>query len=85
MDYEHLIRVICEDLIDDVDSLIIREMPSDDEKKNRRTYLMMANDSDVARLIGKNGKIIRAIREVVNITAKLNNEFVDIKIENFDK
>lgn len=83
MDYEALIRVLCTDLIEDTDSLIIREIPSNDESK-KRLFLVMANDHDVARLIGKGGKIIRSIREIVNLAAKMNKDFIDIQVDNFN-
>jgi len=82
MDYEALIRALCSDIVDKPDDIIIREMSVEDGK--RRLFVIMTDDNDVAKLIGKGGKIIRSIREIVNLSAKMNKEFVDIKVENFE-
>ena len=82
MDYEALIKAICVDLVSDSEGLIIREMSVEDEK--RRLFVVMTDEADVARLIGKGGKVIRSIREIINLAAKLHNEYVDIQVENFD-
>ena len=81
MDYEALIKAVCTNLVQDSESLIIREMSLEEEK--RRLFVIMADESDVARLIGKGGKIIRSIREIANLAAKLHSEYVDIQVENF--
>ena len=82
MDYEALIKAVCQDLVSNSENLIIREMSLADEGK--RLFVIMADENDIARLIGKGGKVIRSIREIINLAAKLHNEFVDIQVENFD-
>ncbi len=81
MDYESVIRSFVEPLLEDKDSLVIRELPSDSEKDV--TFLVCADNEDIARLIGKKGSIANAIREVVGVAGKVENKHIHIKFESF--
>lgn len=83
MDYENVIRAFIEPLLDNKDSLVIRELPSESEKDV--TFLICADSEDIARLIGKKGSIANAIREVVGVAGKIENKHVHIKFESFDE
>ena len=82
MDYESVIRSFIEPLLEDKESLVIRELPSDSEKDV--TFLVCADNEDIARLIGKKGSIANAIREVVGVAGKVENKHVHIKFESFE-
>ena len=81
MDYESVIRSFVEPLLEDKDSLVIRQLPSDSEKDV--TFLVCADNEDIARLIGKKGSIANAIREVVGVAGKVENKHIHIKFESF--
>ena len=82
MDYESVIRSFIEPLLENKESLVIRELPSDSEKDV--TFLVCADNEDIARLIGKKGSIANAIREVVGVAGKVENKHVHIKFESFE-
>ena len=82
MDYESVIRSFIEPLLENKESLVIRELPSDSEKDV--TFLVCADNEDIARLIGKKGSIANAIREVVGVAGKVENKHIHIKFESFE-
>ncbi len=83
MDYEKVIRSFIEPLLDNKESLLIRELPSDSEKDIN--YLICADNEDIARLIGKKGSIANAIREVVGVAGKVENKHLHLKFESFEE
>ncbi len=79
MSHEKIIRDVIAPLITHVDdvSIILLEQ----ENLRDHTYVVYCNENDMGRLIGKRGITAKAIREVVNIQAKLENKRVRIKFE----
>lgn len=41
-------------------------------------YIIHANPEDVGKIIGKSGRIIRAIRDLVKVVATKHNAYVDV-------
>lgn len=83
MDYEKIIHAFVDPFIEHPDSLMIREMPSESEKEI--IILVVANQNDTARLIGRKGVVADALREVVSIAGKLENKRIYLKFESFDE
>lgn len=83
MDYEKIIHAFVDPFIENPDSLMIREMPSESEKEI--IILVVANQNDTARLIGRKGVVADALREVVSIAGKLENKRIYLKFESFDE
>ncbi len=83
MDYEKIIHAFVDPFIENHDSLMIREMPSESEKEI--IILVVANQNDTARLIGRKGVVADALREVVSIAGKLENKRIHLKFESFDE
>lgn len=81
-----LIHPIIDPLIEHPESVMLRELPSDNEK--HVTILIVAENSDVARLIGKHGAIATDLREIVSVAGKVgedeNNVRYHLKFESFD-
>lgn len=50
------------------------------EQENTVSLVIHVNPADMGKIIGKNGKIIRAIRNVMKIPAIKQNKRVDITI-----
>jgi predicted RNA-binding protein YlqC (UPF0109 family) len=77
----------CEQIILDIVSPLVhkkdrlRVILLDQENLHDSTYMIYCDESDVARLIGKKGVVAEAIREVVNVSAKLNSKRIRVKIE----
>ncbi len=83
MDYQNLIHAIIDSFIDKPEALLIRTLPSSNEKDVN--ILICTENDDIARLIGKKGCVANAIREIVSIAGKLENKKVHLKFESFDQ
>ena len=83
MDYEKIIHAFVDSFIDNPESLMVREMPNDSEKDI--LILVVANQTDTAKLIGRKGIVADALREVISIAGKLENKRVHLKFESFDE
>ena len=59
MDYIALIHTLIDPIVSKPETLLIRELPSEDEKKV--TFLVCAQNEDCARLIGKKGRVANAL------------------------
>ena len=79
MNYEQIILDIVTPLVNHKDRL--RVILLDQENLHDSTYMIYCDEADVARLIGKKGVVAEAIREVVNVSAKLNSKRIRVKIE----
>ena len=79
MNYEQIILDIVSPLVEHKDR--IRVILLEEENLHDSTYMVYCDDSDVARLIGKKGIVAQAIRDVANVSAKLDNKRIRIKFE----
>lgn len=82
MDYISIIRQFIDPIIVNKDAVMIREMPNESEKDV--TFIICLEKEDTGRLIGKRGSTADALREVLSIAGKNNNQRVHIKLESFD-
>lgn len=80
---EELIRAIVEPIVKDKESLMIKTMPT--VEREPLEIIIISNKADTARLIGKNGIVAEAIREVVSIKSRLDNIRVRVKFESYDE
>lgn len=68
----------------------IVDNPSDvsveEQTENDRTiFVIHVNPSDMGKVIGKQGRIITAIRDLVKLMATKENKFVDVSIAESEK
>ena len=77
MDYEKIIHAFVDSFVENPDSMIIRQMPSDSEKDV--VLLIVSDASDTARLIGRKGSVADALREVMSIAGKLESKRIHLK------
>ena len=84
-DYAALLHPIIDPLIEKPESVMIRILPGSTEKDV--TILIVAEDDDCARLIGKRGAVANAIREVIGIASKAedSNQRIHLKSESFNE
>lgn len=75
--YKNLLEYIAKNLVSNKDVVEVEET-QDNAKLVLR--LKVAKE-DMGRVIGKEGRIIRAIREIINAYASKNNEKVAVEIE----
>ena len=65
MDYEKIIHTIVDPFLINPEALMIREIASTSEKDV--TLLIVSENEDTARLIGKKGSIANALRELISV------------------
>ena len=63
-------------IVDHPDDIHIDEQVSED----RTIYTIHANPEDIGKIIGKSGRIIRAIRDLVKLMAAKQGVYVDVVI-----
>ncbi len=86
IDYEKVVHGLIDPLVEHRDSIMIRELPSSDEKDV--SLLIVAEDDDTARLIGKKGIVANALREAIGIAGKADNDSnvrIHLKFESFSE
>ena len=84
-DYAALLHPIIDPLVERPDAIMIRELPGGND--HDVTVLVVAEDADTARLIGKHGAVANALREVIGIATKADdtNTRIHLKFESFDE
>lgn len=82
-DFDALLRPLISPLVEKPESIMIRTLPG--ETKRDVTVLIVAEDDDTARLIGKKGQVANALREVAAIAGKAidSNQHIHLKFESF--
>ena len=75
---KEILEVMVKNLVQDVDSVSINEIPQDNEVK----YEVKVGENDMGRIIGKRGKVAQSIRTVMKAVATKENkkvvvEFID--------
>ena len=83
IDWEKVVHAVIDPLIERPDYVMVRVTPS--REKGHINLLIVAEDSDTARLVGKRGVVANALRDVIGIATKAagTNERVHIKFESF--
>jgi predicted RNA-binding protein YlqC (UPF0109 family) len=75
---EYLVKQV----VENPDQVTVKEFPSEDEKE--LVIEVLVDESDLGRVIGRNGKTAQAIRVLVQAASYLqDNKRVKINIENF--
>ncbi len=83
MDYEKVIHAIIDPLVEEKESILIRQIEEDNGKDIK--IIIAANKIDTARLIGKKGTIANAIREVVSVAGKSTDKHIHLQFESFEE
>ena len=79
MDLINLTEFIVKSIVIDSESVEVKKFESED---NTITIEVLINESDMGRIIGKNGNVINSIRTLVQESSSLkDNKFVKIKID----
>lgn len=82
MDLVKMTEYLVKNVVANEDMVTVKEFPSDNEKEI--VIEVLVDESDIGRVIGKNGKTANAIRTLVQASSYLQeNKRVKINIENF--
>ncbi|MBR2802629.1 MAG: KH domain-containing protein [Erysipelotrichaceae bacterium] len=71
----NLVRPIC----DEKDSVAVKQMESLNE--NEILLYVYASNNDIGRLIGRQGMMANAIRQMMQVASKIENKRITIKFE----
>ena len=75
--YKDLVEYLVKSLVDNTEAVTLTEA-----EDNGRTVITVKVDSvDMGRVIGKDGRIIKSIREIVRAYSAKNHEKVSVDIE----
>ena len=77
VDFSGLVRTLVEPLIEDVEQLSIEE--SVDDQGNALVEIRVADD-DAGKVIGRQGRVIKAIRTVVRAAGSRAGQSVDVEL-----
>lgn len=76
--YKDLLEYLVKNLVTNLDKVVVRE----EQKEDSKLMLHLSVDSsDMGRIIGKEGRIIRAIREIINSYGMKNSKKVLVNVE----
>ena len=64
---KQLIEYIVSNIVNHPESVVITESPSEDGTFTK--YLIQVDPEDIGRVIGKQGKVIKSIRQIIRIAA----------------
>ncbi|MDO5003680.1 MAG: KH domain-containing protein [bacterium] len=82
MDLVALTEKIVKSIVKDEDSVSVKEFPTDED--NVILIQVMVSEDDMARVIGKGGRVSNAIRTLVQASSSLqDNKYVKIDIDKF--
>lgn len=82
VDYEAVVMNLVRPIVEDKDSLSVKIMPSLDE--HEILVYVYANSDDVARLIGRKGNMASAIRHMMSVASrKEEDKRINIKFESY--
>lgn len=80
MDIGKLIEDIIVSLVEDKEMVKVKEFPSDNEKE--MLFEVVISESDMPRVIGKNGKVINSVRTIAQASSYLKeNKQIKINID----
>lgn len=76
--YKELLEYVVKNLVTNPDKVVV----SEEQKEDSKLVLHLSVDSaDMGRIIGKEGRIIRSIREIINSYGMKNSQKVLVDVE----
>ena len=75
--YKDLVEYLVKSLVDNKDAVVITETEND----GKTVITVKVEGTDMGRVIGKDGRIIKSIREIVRAYSAKNGDKVVVNIE----
>lgn len=76
-----LIIYILKNIVNHPDDVIVDERMESFNNRERKIFEITVNPNDIPLVIGKKGKTIQSIRNIIKIRAVKNGEYVDVSIK----
>lgn len=77
-----LTEMLVKELVTDPESITVKEFPSEEE--NTVIIQVMVSEDQMGRVIGKDGKMAKALRTIVQASSYINdNKRVNINIDSY--
>ncbi len=76
IDLKEVIADMARAIVDDPDSVVVTE----EESESETVYTLKVAESDMGMIIGKRGKIARALRTVAKAAAKMTEKKISVEI-----
>jgi predicted RNA-binding protein YlqC (UPF0109 family) len=70
------LRYLLEHIVENTEALSVEEQ----EEDRGKLFVIHAAQEDIGKIIGKHGRIIRALRDLMKVMAVKHNTYVDIRI-----
>ena len=81
VNYESVLLDLVRPMAEDPDSISVKQMESLNEEEI--LLYVYAKNEDIARLIGRNGSMARAIRDTLSIAGRNENKRITVKFEEY--
>ena len=81
IELENVLLQLVKPIVDDKDSVSVKTMPSLNEKEV--LLYVYAKSDDVGRLIGKQGQMPSALRQMMAIASRVEDKKITIKFESY--
>ena len=81
IDYEKVLLDIVKPMVENPDSVRVQTLDSINE--NEILLYVYATSEDIARLIGRQGNMATAIRQMMSVCSRLDNTKISIKFESY--
>ena len=75
--YKDLVEYLIKSLVDDTEKVVVTETEVD----GKNVITVKVDTKDMGRIIGKDGRIIKSIREIVRAYSAKNHAKVSVEIE----
>lgn len=79
IDLEKVLLNLVKPICSDSEAVMVKQMESINE--NEILLYVYAPNSDIARLIGKQGQMANSIRQMLQVASKIENKRISIKFE----
>ena len=81
IDLENVLLNLVKPMAEDPQSITVKALPSLND--NEILLVVYAKSEDVARLIGRQGSMASALRQLMNIPARIQHKRITVKFESY--
>ena len=81
LDLEKVLLNLVKPMVEDPDSVSVKSLPSLNE--HEILLVVSAKSEDIARLIGRQGSMASALRQLMNVPARIENRRISVKFESY--